>query len=201
MASKLATGNSVVKFGRGRVDRSPRPHYSVRRREAFVRGRKSKTTWILRSLAAAALSLGTTTVAAAADPPSTASPESATCVDVNIHGVRNAEGKVIIAVFDSEERYSESSDAFQLVVLDAVEGALTTALCDLPSGAYALSVFHDEDADHELDLGRLGIPREGYGFSNGVRPRMGKPGFDKIAFQVNAGTAPAPQDVFLIYWF
>ncbi|HEY2111819.1 MAG TPA: DUF2141 domain-containing protein, partial [Dongiaceae bacterium] len=44
---------------------------------------------------------------------------------------------------------------------------VTTACFLLPApGAYAVALFHDENADGHLNTSALGIPTEGAGFSN-----------------------------------
>ena len=48
-------------------------------------------------------------------------------------------------------------------------------------------VFHDANANGRLDLGFVGIPIEGYGFSNNVRPVLRAPSFESVAFQAVAG--------------
>ena len=54
---------------------------------------------------------------------------------------------------------------------------------DIPPGTYALGVIHDENMNGKLDTNRLGIPVEGYGFSNGARALLGAPSFAAASFQ------------------
>jgi uncharacterized protein (DUF2141 family) len=45
----------------------------------------------------------------------------------------------------------------------------TQARCDfinIPKGIYALAVIYDENMDGKLGTNLLGVPTEGYGFSN-----------------------------------
>jgi uncharacterized protein (DUF2141 family) len=49
-----------------------------------------------------------------------------------------------------------------------------------------MAVFHDENGNGEFDQGFLGIPLEGYAFSNGARVFLGPPSFDSAKFQVGA---------------
>lgn len=57
---------------------------------------------------------------------------------------------------------------------------------DAPYGEYAIALFHDEDNDGKLAYGALGIPKEGYGFSNDARGRFGPPSFDKARFKLDS---------------
>jgi uncharacterized protein (DUF2141 family) len=54
----------------------------------------------------------------------------------------------------------------------------TAEFTNVPFGSYAVSAFHDENANAKLDLGIFG-PIEKYGFSNGARGLFGPPSFDK----------------------
>lgn len=67
----------------------------------------------------------------------------------------------------------------------------------LPSGTYALTVLHDENANNRLDKS-LGIPREGIGFSNNPRLRFGPPRFSQSRFHI--GAAAATQHVKMRYF-
>src|SRR5450755_1266464 len=60
------------------------------------------------------------------------------------------------------------------------------AVCEFPrlnAGAYAISVFHDENSNGRLDTNLMGIPREGVGASNNAKGHFGPPKFDAAAFR------------------
>ena len=58
----------------------------------------------------------------------------------------------------------------------------------IPRGRYAVAAFHDEDGDRKLKT-VLGMPREGYGFSNDARPsRLGPPKFSQAAFNFDGAS-------------
>jgi uncharacterized protein (DUF2141 family) len=59
--------------------------------------------------------------------------------------------------------------------LPIVNGTARIALGSLAPGSYAVSVFHDANANGKLDT-FAGIPKEGYGFSRNppFRPRAPK---------------------------
>ena len=59
---------------------------------------------------------------------------------------------------------------------------------DIPPGTYALAVIHDENMDGKLDTNWLGVPREGYGFSNDAKALLGTPSFSAATFQYDGGT-------------
>ncbi len=46
----------------------------------------------------------------------------------------------------------------------------------------ALAVVHDENMNGKLDTNLLGIPKEGYGFSNDAKASLGAPTFSAASF-------------------
>jgi uncharacterized protein (DUF2141 family) len=53
---------------------------------------------------------------------------------------------------------------------------------DIPPGTYALAVIHDENMNGKLDTNWLGIPTEGYGFSNDAQAVLQAPSFSAASF-------------------
>ena len=58
-------------------------------------------------------------------------------------------------------------------------------------GTYAVSLFHDENANGRLDK-TMGIPSEGYGFSRDAAIRFGPPKFDAAKVTVAAADVILP---------
>jgi uncharacterized protein (DUF2141 family) len=53
---------------------------------------------------------------------------------------------------------------------------------DIPPGTYAMAVIHDENMNGKLDTNWIGIPTEGYGFSNDAKAMLGAPSFSAASF-------------------
>lgn len=54
----------------------------------------------------------------------------------------------------------------------------------LNSGKYMISYFHDENSNDKLDTNWMGIPTEGYGFSNNARSNFGSPSIEEREFDI-----------------
>lgn len=109
-------------------------------------------------------------------------------VRVQIHGIRNTNGDIACAIFNAAEGYpEESTKAYKFIRMASPGNSAICQFNDIPSGTYAIAVLHDENANGKLDKNFLGIPREGYGASNNVRPKMSAPAFKDAAFSVKAG--------------
>jgi len=48
-----------------------------------------------------------------------------------------------------------------------------------------MSVIHDENRDGELATNLMGVPKEGYGFSNDAKASLGAPSFEAASFSYN----------------
>ena len=60
---------------------------------------------------------------------------------------------------------------------------------NLVPGNYAFRFFHDENDNNLMDTNWLGIPEEGYGFSNYSKGSFLPPAFEKTLFSVKGDTS------------
>jgi uncharacterized protein (DUF2141 family) len=59
---------------------------------------------------------------------------------------------------------------------------------DLKPGNYSFKYFHDENENNVLDTNWLGMPTEGFGFSNNAHGTFGPPPVEKTIFELNGNT-------------
>ena len=115
---------------------------------------------------------------------------------VRIEHVRNSEGIISIALYDAKDRFLADGAAVRSADVHAVQGETPVTFRDLPPGEYAAAVFHDENASGQFDTNFIGLPEEGYGFSNRAKAGFGPPSFDEAAVIV---TSQAQTEVELSY--
>jgi uncharacterized protein (DUF2141 family) len=111
-----------------------------------------------------------------------------TSVQVTVTELRSAKGQVLACLTTRADAFPDCDKdplARKLTVPAASEVHLDFGT--VPAGRYAVSVIHDENANGKLDT-RLGIPREGYGFSRDAAVRMGPPKFESAAVAVEGET-------------
>jgi uncharacterized protein (DUF2141 family) len=102
---------------------------------------------------------------------------------VTVH-TRNDRGRVYCGLWRGREGYPSER---RRAVGQARDRALSRqrGVCvfeDVSPGEYAVAVFHDENANNDLDRNFLGIPSEGTGASNGAHNPFGPPGYDDARF-------------------
>lgn len=109
-------------------------------------------------------------------------------INVVITDLRNAEGEVLISLYDKAEGFPR--DRSTIIRAVAVEpdgsGQVTTVFEDLPHGDYAVACLHDEDGNEGMSFGKLHLPKEGYCFSNNLKVRFRAPKFKKAKFTLDA---------------
>ncbi|MDD3039921.1 DUF2141 domain-containing protein [Bacteroides sp.] len=77
-------------------------------------------------------------------------------VKVEIRGIRSAKGSIMVMA----QADSESKPVYAM--LPAVKDTVTVILKDVPWKKFLVSLYHDENANWELDMDDKGIPVEGY---------------------------------------
>ena len=117
------------------------------------------------------------------------SPVAASAGDltVTVDHVRSDRGAILAALYDSEASFMKQPLARATFKVKAATGEVQYVFHDLPAGKYALTAFHDENANGQLDKNLIGIPKEGYGFSNS-KGAAKPPAFSQAAFEFDGTT-------------
>ncbi|MFN7645723.1 MAG: DUF2141 domain-containing protein [Burkholderiales bacterium] len=110
-------------------------------------------------------------------------------VRLEVSGLRDAKGRVGCLLFATADGFpSDHAKAYAEKQAVVEAGRASCVFADVPTGTYAAIVWHDENVNGKLDKNFVGIPQEGYGASNDVRPAFSAPGFKESSFAVKAGT-------------
>lgn len=105
-------------------------------------------------------------------------------IHVEVLNIRNSTGSVACALFESSEGFPKAFLHYATNIM-VIKIRDTQARCDfedIAPGTYALAVVHDENMNGKLDSGLLGVPTEGYGFSNDAKALFGAPSFSDASF-------------------
>ncbi len=105
-------------------------------------------------------------------------------IKVTVTDVNNKAGEVMLALFSSPKGFPyETGFAVQKQKAKAVNGRVEITFSDIPSGTYAIALFHDTNADGKLNTNFIGIPKEGYGVSNNSYNTFSAPDYQTSSFQ------------------
>ncbi len=99
-------------------------------------------------------------------------------LEVQINQIKDGSGVLMVALYQTENTFTHHPWKGQ--VQPAGKGTVKVAFQDIPPGEYAISVIHDANKNGKLDTNFLGIPKEGFGFSNDAMGKFGPPSFEKV---------------------
>lgn len=110
---------------------------------------------------------------------------------VRVAGVRSTAGNVTITVYpDDPARFLAPRGKIARVRVPATRPATTACLPVPAAGAYAIAVYHDENGDRNFGRNLVGLPTEGYGFSNDASTTLGLPSLASARFIARPGDNP-----------
>ena len=102
---------------------------------------------------------------------------------VVVDGIEKSNGKVVVAVYDSDN-FQKQPLYYGMAKVEQDGEEVRVIIENVASGKYAVAVFHDENDNDKLDTGTFGIPKEKYGFSNNARGKMGPPAFQNCMINI-----------------
>ena len=100
---------------------------------------------------------------------------------VEVTGIPSTRGHIRVSLF-RETGWLEDEARVTGAIAPASGPNVTLTLPDVPPGTYGIALIHDADDDGDMTYTFLGLPAEGFGFSNNVRPRLSAPDFAAAAF-------------------
>ena len=105
-----------------------------------------------------------------------------------VTGARRVAGNITFTLYGSRPAAFLAHNGSIAIDRTTLTG-VTADACFVVStpGVYALAVYHDENNNHHFDRSLIGLPLEGYGFSNNAAIFMGPPSFASVRFTVQPG--------------
>ena len=102
---------------------------------------------------------------------------------VTVTDIRASTGTIRIAVVNSEAAWNnEAAPVVRKAIVVSGKEA-TFQFPGLPPGQYAVQVMHDENDNGKFDTNFVGMPTEGYGFSNNPQV-MRRAHYDEARFEL-----------------
>ena len=123
-------------------------------------------------------------------PSLTAQTKDTGTLTIRVTGARNTKGKIGVTLFQGAQGFpDDTSKAIrqQRVEIDPNTMSAQVTFKDVPQGAFAVSVLHDENGNGKMDKNSVGMPKEGYGASNNPKKKKRAPTFDEAKFSLSTG--------------
>lgn len=106
-------------------------------------------------------------------------------ITVTVEEIRDG-GTLEVALYNNAESW-DGDEPMSFDRAEPVDGRVTLTFDGLEAGEYAVRIYHDENADRQFNMNFMGVPTEGYGFSNNPFPRFRGARFDEAVFTVAEG--------------
>jgi uncharacterized protein (DUF2141 family) len=119
-------------------------------------------------------------VPAVAQPPAT--------LVIHVREVSPKGGTLRLGLYDEARYPDDDSTPVAGADVRAESGEMVITLNDIPPGTYAIETFQDINSNNKMDTTWFGIPEEPFGFSRDAKPRLSKPSFAQVKFEVVPGT-------------
>ncbi|MCY1289236.1 hypothetical protein D9M68_418490 [compost metagenome] len=105
-------------------------------------------------------------------------------IHIQILGIRSSTGMVACTLFESPIGFPADylHSARNIMSIRIINNQAQCNFERIPQGTYAIAVAHDENMNGKLDTNALGIPVEGYGFSNNAVGWLSAPSFSAASF-------------------
>lgn len=109
-------------------------------------------------------------------------------VNVVIEGVRSDRGELVVELYPNDpDRFLAHLGRVERVRRKSQNPVTNACIVAPAAGSYALVLYHDENNDELFNRSRIGLPSEGFGFSNNVRPLLRAPSLKSVLFTVPEG--------------
>lgn len=107
-------------------------------------------------------------------------------LEVDVDGLRNSRGLIQACLTQDRSKFPDCG-ADPRAIREAVPaGSRRVVFAGVTPGEYAVTLFHDANANNRLDT-VFGIPKEGFGFSRNPVIRFGAPRYDKVIIELPPG--------------
>lgn len=104
---------------------------------------------------------------------------------VRISGIEDFKGKLMIGLYDDPAKFPNDKGEARGGSVRVTGPEHSYTFKNVPYGSYAIAVLHDSNENGEMDVNWLGIPKEGYAFSNNATAMFSAPDFKDARFVVN----------------
>jgi uncharacterized protein (DUF2141 family) len=112
---------------------------------------------------------------------------SAQTIDLTITNLESSEGGIVLGIYRDQATFDKEEAAILKNFPKGanVSGSTLKVSFQLEPGVYGITLLDDANSDKKMNYNWLGMPKEGFGFSNYYHTGFSKPRFD--SFKVTLG--------------
>jgi uncharacterized protein (DUF2141 family) len=106
-------------------------------------------------------------------------------LEITITNIKNIKGNIILSLYNSEKTFPRKNEEFKTASIPVNGNKEKYTFIGLPSGEYAVALFHDRNSDGICNRNFIGKPKESYGFSRNYKPKFSAPDFKDCKILLN----------------
>jgi uncharacterized protein (DUF2141 family) len=106
---------------------------------------------------------------------------------IHVQNVSPKGGVVRLGLYDEARYPDDDAKALASADVPAQPGETVITLNNIAPGTYAIQAFQDINSNDKMDTSWFGFPLEPFGFSRDAKPRLSKPRFAAVKFEVVSG--------------
>ncbi len=103
---------------------------------------------------------------------------------VIVDHIEKISGKLEVSLYNNAKTFPKDNVEYMTRSVP-VRSDTVKCIFYIPPGTYAIALYHDANNNNKCDENLLGIPEEGFGFSNNVKPLASPPSFNSCKFRVS----------------
>lgn len=99
---------------------------------------------------------------------------------------RNSSGHIELSLYNKELNFPDHDMRIVTRRTDLTNSSIAEVRFEnVPFGTYAVAGHHDENKSGAMDYTWMGLPKEGYCFSNDAKPFLSAPSFSEAKFKLD----------------
>jgi uncharacterized protein (DUF2141 family) len=107
-------------------------------------------------------------------------------IEIVVNGIKSTNGQINVALYNTSATFNIIEKAYFKQTYIIKGKSIIISIPNVPIGEYAISLFHDVNKNLQIDKNMLGIPKEGFAFSNNATANFGPPNWSSAKFTVVA---------------
>lgn len=116
---------------------------------------------------------------------------SQSLLEVEVTNIKSQKGHILISIYNSPDQFPRKAlkkwNNIRIKKEKLKNNTLIFDIDSLPSGKYAIALMDDVNDSGKMEYTKLGIPLEGFGFSNNAKPILSCPPYKKCQFELKEG--------------
>lgn len=95
---------------------------------------------------------------------------------------------IMVGLYGTKNDFPNPKDQLKEYKFKPKGNQHTAKITGLKFGTYAIAIYQDENSDGKIGKNFMGIPTEGYAFSNNIKPTVKAPSFKDCKFEYTASS-------------